>query len=177
MVYRTNKYGIVGDGKTSCSAALESLVESVPDGSTIFFPAGTYFFDRHVDVRNKKKLTICGEDATLMTHFAPCGTREENNDLIRFDGCDDLSMHDFVITTDHPIGMAGRVVAIDEAARTYDVRVFDEFPMTGEEHLWGNNTCDEEGMPDYVLSAYEPITEKTVTDSDGTERKLLVGTI
>ena len=177
MVYRTTKYGMVGDGKTSCSAALETLMESVPDGSTIFFPAGTYFFDRHVNIRNKKKLTICGEDATLMTHFAPCGTKEENNDLFRFEGCDDLSMHDFIITTDNPIGMAGRVVAIDEAARTYDVRVFDEFPMTGEEHLWGNNTCDEEGMPDYVLSAYEPITEKTVTDPDGTERKLLVGTI
>lgn len=177
MIYRTDKYSVIGDGKTSCSSALTELIERVPDGSTILFTEGKYYFDRQVEIRNKKRLTICGENATLITHFAPCGTCEENNDLFVFTGCDDLSMHDFIITTDNLIGMTGRVVAIDNAARTYDVRVFDEFPMTGYEHLWGNNSCDEEGMPDYIVAEYEPITEKTITDKDGNKRKILVGTI
>ena len=89
MKYVVTKYGIVGDGKTSNSEALSKLINEVPDGSTIFFPAGVYYTDQMIRVNNKKKLTIEGEDATLMTHFGPCGDPKENNNMFAFrNSCD-----------------------------------------------------------------------------------------
>ena len=73
MKYVVTKYGIVGDGKTSNSEALSKLINEAQDGSTIFFPAGVYYTDKCIHVSGKKKITIEGEDATIMTHFGPCG--------------------------------------------------------------------------------------------------------
>ena len=52
MKYVVTKYGIVGDGKTSNSEALSKLINEVPDGSTIFFPAGVYYTDQMIRVNN-----------------------------------------------------------------------------------------------------------------------------
>lgn len=174
---QVTRRGLVGDGHTDNSQALGELIASVPDNSTVVFPKGDYFFASRVTVNGKKHLTIEGQDATLITHFSPCGPRSENNNLMSFDHCDDLIVRDFIVTTDNPIGCAGRVTAVDLENRTFDVRVFDEFPLTGEEHFYGSNSCDDDGSPDYVIAAYEPITEKKVTAPDGSEHTVIVGTV
>lgn len=171
------QHGLRGDGATPNSALLDALLKDCSDGSELFFPAGVYYFPQAVRVEGKNCLTLCGDGATLMTHYTPTGPREECNNLMTFTHCTDLTVRDLVVTTDAPIGCAGRVVAVDLENRTYDVHIFDEFPVTGYEHLWASNTCDEDGSPDYVLAAYETVKETTVQQPDGTERKVLVGAV
>lgn len=162
MKYVVTKYGIVGDGKTSNSEALSKLFREVPNGSTVFFPAGVYYTDQLVRVCDKKKLTIEGQDATLMTHFDPCGDPQENNNMFSFDGCDDLVIRDFILTTDHPIGWSGVVTAVDDEAHSYEVRIYDQFAVTGLEHPMAVNSCDAEGTPDYALIRGKMVEGKTV---------------
>ena len=146
------KYGLVGDGKTPNSEALSVLLNDLPDGSTLVFPEGTYYFPTCVEIRGKKKLTIVGEDATLMTHFGPCGDPKENNNLFHFSECEDVTVRDFVVTTDNPIGWAGVVTAVNPEKLYYDVRIYDQFPVTGYEHPVALNSCDADGTPDYVYN-------------------------
>lgn len=168
MKYVVTKYGIVGDGKTSNSEALSKLIAEVPDGSTIHFPAGVYYTDQMIRVVGKKKLTIEGEDATLMTHFGPCGDPKENNNMFAFDKCDDLTIRDFIFTTDNPIGWSGVVVAVNPEEHYYDVRIYSQFPVTGLEHPVALNSCDADGTPDYMYNGgkWRPETKVMV---DGKE--------
>ncbi len=172
MKYVVTKYGIVGDGKTSNSEALSKLINEVPDGSTIFFPAGVYYTDQLIRVNGKKKLTIEGEDATLMTHFGPCGDPKENNNMFAFNGCDDLVIRDFIMTTDNPIGWSGVVIAVNNDEHYYDVRIYSQFPVTGLEHPVALNSCDADGTPDYVFNGGSWLDEKKVM-VDGEEKTRL----
>ncbi len=162
MKYVVTKYGIVGDGKTSNSEALSKLINEAQDGSTIFFPAGVYYTDKCIHVSGKKKITIEGEDATIMTHFCPCGDPQENNNMLAFNGCDDLVIRDFIFTTDNPIGWSGVVVAVNNDEHYYDVRIYSQFPVTGLEHPVALNSCDKDGTPDYVFNGARWCEEKKV---------------
>ena len=172
MKYVVTKYGIVGDGKTSNSEALSKLINEAQDGSTIFFPAGVYYTDKCIHVSGKKKITIEGEDATIMTHFGPCGDPQENNNMFAFNNCDDLVIRDFIFTTDNPIGWSGVVVAVNNDEHYYDVRIYSQFPVTGLEHPVALNSCDADGTPDYVFNGGSFLDEKKVM-VDGEEKTRL----
>jgi hypothetical protein len=147
--------GIVPGG--DISEKLAELIEKVPAHSELYFPAGEYFIEKCVDVKGKKHLTLCGEpdgSTRLLTHFSPSGDPKENNNAFRFADCEDILISDFTCSTDNPISCAGRVTAIDPEAFTYDVKIADEFPVTGKEHLAAANSCDEEGTPDYAHATY-----------------------
>ncbi|MBQ8351939.1 MAG: right-handed parallel beta-helix repeat-containing protein [Clostridia bacterium] len=168
MKYVVTKYGIVGDGKTSNSEALSKLINEAQDGSTIFFPAGVYYTDKCIHVNGKKKLTIEGEDATIMTHFGPCGDPKENNNMFAFNGCDDLVIRDFIFTTDNPIGWSGVVTAVNQEKMYYEVRIYSQFEVTGLEHPVALNSCDKDGTPDYMFNGGKWREATTVT-VDGKE--------
>lgn len=92
------------DGKTPSDKALSELIEKLPDNSILYFPKGIYYFPKQVEFKDKKGLSVIGEDAVLMTHFEPCGDPSNNNNLFGFVRCKNIVFSDFVITTDNPIG-------------------------------------------------------------------------
>ena len=156
--------GIVPGG--DISAKLAELIEKVPEHSELFFPAGEYFLEQCVGIKGKKHLTLCGEpdgSTRLLTHFSPSGDPKENNNAFQFTDCEDILISDFTCSTDNPISCAGRVTAIHAEENTYDVKIADEFPVTGKEHLAGANSCDAEGTPDYALATYfHPLRSREV---------------
>lgn len=168
-------YGIT-PGNEPVSEKLQTLIDRLPDDCELIFPAGRYYVPKVVTVRGKKGLTIKGEGATIVAHFAPSGDPAENNDVFNFRGCSDLVVTGFHFTTDNPVNCTGKVMAVDNAAHTYDVRINDEFPITGYEHFWGTDTFDSEGMPDYVIETYENVTTVDATGPDGKPFRKLVGT-
>ena len=174
---RVTDRGISGDGVVCQSAALKKLVSEVPDGTTLVFPAGCYFLSKAVPLEKKKGLTFRGEKgAVLKLHFSPWGPVSESNNGFCAQDCDGLTFENFTVTTDHPSSCAGRIVALDPANGTYDVQIDPEFPITGWEHFWGTDTCDDEGMPDYAIETYENVTQAEVPDGRGGTRTKYMGT-
>lgn len=168
--YDVTQYGLCRDGKTPNSKALISLLENLPNNSMLFFPEGRYFFPEKVEFKNKKNLSIVGENATLVTHFESCGDPANNNNLFEFINCEDVALTDFVITTDDFIGWAGIVIAVNVEELYYDVRIYDQFNVTGFEHPIALNTCDRDGTPDYMFDdgVWQPTGTVIVNGAEGT---------
>lgn len=72
--------GIVADGKTDQSAAIQRLVDGAPDGTEFVFPAGDCFVARSVKVKERRHLLFRGAAGTrLVLHFSPWGETSEDN--------------------------------------------------------------------------------------------------
>ena len=172
-------YGIHPDTGVDCSAALQSVFDSIVyDGEPISvqFKTGTYRISRALSIRGAKNLTILGGTSTVLAHFDPTAPISANNDVFHFYDSDDVTVSDFFFDTDKPIGAAGRITAINRDAGTADLQIYNEFPVTGFEHFCATNSFDELGSPDYALHTYHntPV-EQTFIAPDGTEQKRLVG--
>lgn len=164
MEYRVTDHGLNPDGVTCNADAMSALLAELPANSTLIFPRGRYYFAKRVEVGGKAGLTMRGEEgATLLSHFGPCGDPKENNNIFWFHDCADLSVRDFTVTTDNPIGWAGVVTEVNLAERYYIARIYDEFEITGFEHPVALNSCDAEGTPDYQFNGGLWSEPKTVT--------------
>ena len=175
--YNAGEMGIRADSGACLTAALTALFAGLPEDCEIFFPAGRYFWSKPVTIDGKKNLTVCGEEGTVfITHFTPWDDPAENNNGFNCRNCRDLTFRHLTWTTDNPTSCAGRVVSVDCENHTYDVDIDPQFPITGWEHFWGTDTCDEEGTPDYVIETYDRIVKETLTDENGRERVKFTGT-
>lgn len=167
--------GVIADGKTSCAAALTELFAANHTDTEFYFPAGSYFLDAVVKIVGAQNIRLIGENATVLTHFTATGDTTENNNAFEFFDCRNVEVKDFTFTTDTHVNCAGRIIAADIDNLTYDVKIDDAFPMTGWEHLYGCNTCDEEGTPDYAMDTYDKIIRETVPDENGEPRLKISG--
>ncbi len=175
-LYNAAEQGVL-PGAGCVSDRLADLIAALPENAVLFFPAGVYHLSRPVAVEGKRGLTIRGEAGTvLVTHFSPCDDPAYNNTAFACRDNRDLTFERLTFTTDHPTNCAGRVVAKDTAAHTYDVRIDERFPVTGWEHFWGTDTCDEEGTPDYVIETYDTVTREELPDGQGGTRIKFTGT-
>jgi parallel beta-helix repeat protein len=173
MVYQVKDYGLIADGITCNSAAFAALIATVGDDAEIVFPAGRYLFTKQVTIQDKKRLTLRGEaGAVLLSHFTPWGDPADNNTMFHFNRVEDLVIKSFTVSTDNPIGWAGVVKAVNCEEHYYDVRIYDEFPVTGLEHPVALNSCDADGTPDYIFGGGKWLDEKKVM-VDGKEQTRL----
>ncbi len=111
----------------------------------------------------------------LVRPLTATGDKTENNNAFEFFDSRDIEIKDFTFTTDNHVNCAGRIIATDVENTTYYVKIDDAFPMTGWEHLWGSNTCDEEGTPNYHLDTYDKITRENIALENGEERLKISG--
>ncbi|MEO1260653.1 MAG: T9SS type A sorting domain-containing protein [Bacteroidota bacterium] len=59
--------GIIGDGSTSNSLALQQLMESHDDPTVFFFPAGNYFFDQAISLSTGQVLKGASAEETVFS--------------------------------------------------------------------------------------------------------------
>ena len=78
-----------------------------------------------------------------------------------------VSFENFRVTTDHPVNASGRVVSKNPEDGTYEAEIDPQFPVTGREHVYGSDTFDEEGMPDYAIETYDDRNVRTQLLPDG----------
>lgn len=69
------KYGVVGDGVTDVTAALQKLIHDSPDGSLFYFPAGTYLVSKTIDFSS---LTLFGMLGDVTSGGDPASTIKSN---------------------------------------------------------------------------------------------------
>ena len=178
-VYAT-EFGFIPDAKVDQSAALQAIFDSLEYSDEhdvcVQLKKGTYHVFKAIKINNAKNLTVRGNGATLVAHFDGTAPVSLNNDLFILEDCDDIAFYDLFFDTDNPIGSAGRVVDIDRESGTVDVKIYDEFAVTGFEHIHATNSFDEQGAPDYALATYHgALTEEDFIAPDGTQAKRLVG--
>lgn len=171
------KAGVIADGITSCAAALQALFDAHKKDTVFFFPAGQYYLREAVRVQGMENVTVCGDGATIITHFDPCDDPSTYNHAFLFSDCRELTLEGFTFTTDAPVNTVGTVIGKNPKEHTYDVLIDPEFPVTGFEHLYGSDTVDDEGSPDYALETYDKIEKTTVTDENGKERLKITGVV
>lgn len=174
-IYYAADYGVlpcVGD----CAGELQALFDSITDGSCVVFKTGSYYLSRLITVKGKSDIKIFGNFSEIVTHFDACGPKSATNEAFEFTDCRDIEITGFFFDTDSPIGAAGEVTAIDFKNKTVDVKIYDEFPVTGYEHICGTNSFDIKGSPDYALATYNDyIEERSFTLPDGTVSKRYEG--
>lgn len=175
-LYYLPNYGISADSENDCSGKLQEFFNQVEDGSTVQFQTGNYYVFGAVTIRNKNDIRIFGNNSRIIAKFNPCGPKTDNNDVFNFCDCSDLEIIGFCFDTDNPIGAAGEVTSIDFNEKTADVKIYEEFPITGFEHFAATNSFDDKGTPDYALATYNNIfSESDVILPDGSQQKRYIG--
>jgi hypothetical protein len=66
-ILNVKKSGAAADGKTDDSTIIQKLVDSAPDGATIYFPAGRYFLTRDIEIK-KGNITLSGGGTLIFFH-------------------------------------------------------------------------------------------------------------
>ena len=149
--------------------ALQAAIDATPDGGTVRLPDGEIRLARSISVVGRTNLTVRGGAGTvLVLRYSPW---EEPVGLITphilVKGCSGVSFEGFRVTTDNPVNASGRVVSKNPADGTYEAEIDPRFPITGWEHVYGSDTFDEEGMPDYAIETYDDRNVRTELLPDG----------
>ena len=157
-------YGVAPSRDICCSDALTRLIAACGDDCELVFPAGIYFLKKRVAVTGRKNLTLRGDGATIRVHFC-------NTDVTGLDGafcftdCKNLTLKNFTFDMDVSPNISGQVSRIDPEAGYFDVKFFDEFPLTGKERLEAINTVDPEYTPDYRFVTYDVVEHTYLGDN------------
>jgi parallel beta-helix repeat protein len=67
LAFNVKDYGAVGDGVTQDITAIRATITAAPEGSTIFFPAGTYRINGFIPTNAKSNLTFQGAGMFVST--------------------------------------------------------------------------------------------------------------
>ena len=103
--------GVIADGSTSCSAALQALFDTHKKDTVFFFPAGQYYLRDAVRVQGMENVHICSDGAVIISHFDPCDDPNTYNHAFLFSDCRTLTLEGFTFTTDAPVNTVGTVIA------------------------------------------------------------------
>ena len=139
------QYGAVpNDGKDD-AAALRLAVDACGEGDRLVFPKGTYDLFASLEIKNKTGLDVNGNGSTLLLRGFDRTKGRSLFSAIRLLSSSQVTIHDFVVDMDVSPNSAGEIVAVGD--RHFDVRVFDEFPVTGDEYVDHVMTFYRNGLP------------------------------
>ena len=149
--------------------ALQAAIDATPDGGTVQLPDGEIRLEGSVSVVGRTNLTVRGGTGTVVVlHYSPWN---EPVGLITphflVKNGSGVSFENFRVTTDNPVNASGRVVSKNPVDCTYEAEIDPQFPVTGREHVYGSDTFDEEGMPDYAIETYDDRNVRTQLLPDG----------
>ena len=139
------QYGALpNDGKDD-AAALRQAVEACGQGNRLVFAKGTYDLFTSLEIKDKTSLDVDGNGSTLLLRGFDRTKGRSLFSAIRLLSSKYVTIHDFVIDMDVSPNSAGEIVGVGD--RYFDVRVFDEFPVTGKEYVDHVMTFYRDGLP------------------------------
>ncbi len=134
------------------TSAIADAIRRAGDGGSVVLGAGRHFIRGVVPVDGLRDFTLRGETgAVVVVHASATGTLNECNNAFVVRDCERFAMENVVFTTDAPTSAAGRLVAADRKAGTFDVRLDSGSCVSGGEHVACIDSCAESGMPDRLL--------------------------
>ena len=139
------QYGALPNDKKDDVAALLQAVDACGEGDRLVFPRGTYDLFASFEIENKTGLDVEGNGSTLLLRGFDRTKDRSLFSAIRLRSSKHVTIHDFVVDMDVSPNSAGEIVRVGD--RYFDVQVFDEFPVTGEEHVDHVMTFYRNGLP------------------------------
>lgn len=105
--YNVLNHGVMGDGITDNTDAINDLIDAIPDGSTLYFPAGTYL------IREVKDASVSGNGmATELLYEASLGVHLQNRNSITIKGCG----KDTILKGIDPVGcLYGNIINVENS--------------------------------------------------------------
>ena len=161
---RVTDFGADPTGAQPSHDAIERACRAAQKGDTVLFPSGVYALRKNVRIDGADGLTLSGEPgAIIRMRNDPEAPERDYSGAFCVVNSRSVRIEKLGLTTDSPIGCAGRIVGKDAAAKTVDFRVDEACAFTGREHAFQVNSCDEEGAPDRALEAHvavHPVTNE-----------------
>lgn len=157
-----------GYGKAN-SLILAEKFTTLADGSTVYFPQGTYEILFPLYLIDKKDIRIVGDGATLLR----CGVTntqatqppsddpdipEEYRSLTASScffyliGDQRVTVEGLTFRYDIPTSLSGQVISVSGGRA--DIAITDGSPLSGEEYVTVINTFTADGVPDRTLEQY-----------------------
>lgn len=157
-----------GYGKAN-SLILAEKITTLADGSTVYFPQGTYEILFPLYLIDKKDIRIVGDGATLLR----CGVTntqatqppsddpdipEEYRSLTASScffyliGGQRVTVEGLTFRYDIPTSLSGQVISVSRGRA--DIAITDGSPLSGEEYVTVINTFTADGVPDRTLEQY-----------------------
>lgn len=140
------------DATLDRSAEVCRLIASAQSGDELVFAKGEYYFAKSIVLTGKRHFALRAEPGTVF-RFAFRADGLASGALTDFSitQCADIRLEGFTCTTDNPVSVSGRVVAVHPETHEYDVRLAGDSRLEGTEPLCAADTCDAFGAPDRVL--------------------------
>lgn len=82
--YNVLDYGLKGDRTTDNTEALRTLIATIPNGSVIFFPVGTYVITEGIEIN--KDVTFLGENEEMQSAGTAPNRIHDPMSIIKYDG-------------------------------------------------------------------------------------------
>lgn len=141
----------------SCSADyIEELIRSTPDGGLCRIPRGEYYLERTVNIRERSRITIDGQNSVIFSHYNNGSSVVDTCGAFDIFGCRGLKLCNLTLDTDTPVNMSGKVKSIADDNSYYILSVLPEYNTTGKETFMIQNSCDGDGSfdhrPDYYCT-------------------------
>ncbi|KPL08290.1 hypothetical protein AMJ86_01210 [bacterium SM23_57] len=139
------QYGAMPDDGKDDAAALHQAVDACGQGDRLVFEKGTYDLFASFEIENKTGMDVEGNGSTLLLRGFDRTRGWPVFSAIRLRSSKHVTIHDFVVDMDVSPNSAGEIIGVGD--RYFDVRVFDEFPVTGEEYVDHVMTFYRNGLP------------------------------
>lgn len=141
------------------------LISAAKPGDELLFAKGEYYFSNTIVVAGRKVFALRAEPGTVFRfRFLANGYVTGAVEDFIVAQSEDVRLEGFTCTTDRPVSVSGRVVAVHPETNEYDVRLEGDSHLDGTEPLCIADTCDEHGTPDRAHSWHNM---NSVEEDDG----------
>lgn len=135
---------IPGDGVGDADQ-IEKAIDACQPGDRLLFENGQYDLWKTITIRHKQSLNVDGHGAVLMLRGFNRDTGGPTFSALRLVSSRHVTIHDFSVNMDVSPNTAGEIVDVNDGF--FDVRVFDEFPVSGREQMDRMMTFHCDGRP------------------------------
>lgn len=162
--------GVVAKEGVDNTKAMKKLFDSLSDGDTVTFPEGVYEFGSVINLAGKKNITVLGENAVFVRTGVEntSAASEGRTGAIFIEGCDGVTIKGITLKYSGVTSVSGEIKSKNASLGTVDIKVYDDFPVTGEEFFMCLNAFDKNGIPDKSLEIYKDTGFNVVLSSEQT---------
>ncbi len=150
---------------------LYEKMNTLANGSTVYFPEGVYELDLPLVIAGKKNIRIVGRNAVFLNTRATntAASQSPSDDptipsslkastatsgMVWIEGAQNITVEGITFRYATPTSISGEVLAYNAAASCVDIKVTDGSLLTGQEYVMAINTFTADGIPDRTLEQY-----------------------
>ncbi len=138
-------FGALPNDNKRDDPSINRAVETCQSGDRLVFEKGTYDLWRSIKISGKENLAVDGNGAVLMLRGFDRSKGGPTFSAIQLTSSKRVTIHGFTVDMDVAPNSAGEIIQVRE--KSFDVKVFDEFPLTDDLFVDHIMTFHPDGRP------------------------------